>query len=202
MEAPVLIVRREISMTHACNTLLASVVCGLIAVPCFASSHNPTEGAAFVDEAAIGAAVPNAVHVLQAHTAIFQPGSDGHDDARTFTSILSSYEIIHLFWLSSFEREATPANHLVSASTVLAADLLTGRVRFSGLTSPASWSSLEPGIQMTLLSDSGLQPGIGACFLAALAIATLTIYRRRNSDASIIPAQSSSEFRIAVKVDA
>ena len=189
-------------MSNACNTLLASVVCGLIAVPCFASSHDPTQGAAFVDEAAIGAAGPNAVRVLQAHTAIFQTGSDRPDGARTFTSILSSYELIHLFWLSSFEREATPANHLVSASTVLAADLLTGRVRYGGLTSPASSSSLEPGIQMALSSDSGLQPGIGACFLAALAIATLTISRRRSGHASIIPAQSSSEFRIAVKVDA
>lgn len=183
-------------MSNACTTLLVSVVCGLIAVPCFASSHDPTEGAAFVDEAAIGAAGPNAVHVLQAHTAIFQPGSDRPDGARTFTSILSSYELIHLFWLSSFEREAAPANHLMSASTVLAADLL------SGLTSPASASSLQPGIQMALTSDSGLQPGIGACFLAALAIATLTISRRRSGHASIIPAQSSAELRIAVKVDA
>lgn len=189
-------------MTNACNTLLASVVCGLIAVPCFASIQDPTEGAAFVDEAAIGAVVPNAVRVLQAHAAIFQPGSDRHDDARTFTSILSSHEIIHLFWLSSFEREATPVNHLMSASTVLAADLLTGRIRYGGLTSPASSSSLEPGIQMALFSDSGLQPGIGACFLAALAIATLTISRHRIGHASIIPAQSSAEFRIAVKVDA
>ena len=182
-------------MSNACNTLLASVVCGLIAVPCFASIQDPTEGVAFVDEAAIGAAAPNAVRVPQAHKVIFQPGSDRHDDARTFTSILSSHEIIHLFWLSSFEREATPANHLVSASTVLAADLLTGRVRYNGLTSPASSSSPEPGIEMALFSVFGLQPGIGACFLAALAIATLTISRRRNGHASIIPAQSSSEFQ-------
>lgn len=187
-------------MSNACKSLLVIVVGGLMAIPGLASSHAPALGATFFDEAAIGAAVPDAVHVLQARVAIFQPESPGFDRAKTFTAFLPGSEVVHSFWLSSFERDVTQTNPM-SASTVLASGFVNVRIPYGGGMSSPPATSLEDGIQMALTSDSGLQPGIGACFLAALAIAALTIFRRRGGPASIISAQSSPEFQITDNAD-
>lgn len=187
-------------MSNACKSLLVIVVGGLMAIPGPALSRDPAHGATFFDEAAIGAAVPDAVQVLQARVAIFQPESPSFDRAKTFTAFLPGSEVVHSFWLSSFERDVTRAN-LMSASTVLASGFVSGRIPNGGGMSSPPATSLEDGIQMALTADSGLQPGIGACFLAALAIAALTIFRRRGGPAPIISAQSSPEFQIADNAD-
>lgn len=164
---------------------------------CIASSQDHPREIGFFDASEIPTSFPMTIHAAQTPVAFIQPELTSFDGARIFgTAFGAGSQISRSFWLSSFERGATQVNSIsasILASTHLSGHILDGVDKSLVLPQEAT-------VQVGQSSTGSEQPGVGACFFAALAIAALAISRRRSRNDPIIPAHLSSEIPITENV--
>ena len=132
-----------------------------------------------------------------------QSDARGFEDIRaTGTSALNVAQLNRVLWESSFERGiarsgdtglVSAANPTLATAILYRADGGHQRVSHGGMLVDFSNSFIDSSTSEGLAR----RPGIGACLLAALAIAALAVFRRRTGYQPIVPPRPILEARVA-----